>query len=119
MPTQQRRATSHCKTHRKAQERFADTTRGVEHRQTSLWQNRVEQHFSWWYIDCEKIIEANGFKRGYRLVNAVAGRATMSCVQKAFQDIANAIEQHGFGRMLVVQSLPDTTIEEQLFAFEA
>ena len=63
IPTENRPATRNGEANRQAEPGFPDTSRGVQHRETSLGQNRGQQHFARRHLKSQKILQANRLKR--------------------------------------------------------
>jgi hypothetical protein len=63
IPTEHRPATRNGEANRQAEPRFTHTPWRVEHRKTSLGQNRGQQHFARWHLKSQKIQQANRLKR--------------------------------------------------------
>ena len=63
IPMENRPTTCNREANRQAKPRFANTSRGVEHRQTSLRQDRSQQHFSGRYLKGQKILQPDWLKR--------------------------------------------------------
>ena len=63
IPMENRPTTCNREANRQAEPGFPDTPWGVEHRETSLGQNRGQQHFARRHLKSQKILQANRLKR--------------------------------------------------------
>jgi hypothetical protein len=63
IPPENRPATRNGQANRQAEPGFPDPSWGVQHRETSLGQNRGQQHFPWRHLKSQKVLKANRLKR--------------------------------------------------------
>jgi hypothetical protein len=63
IPMENRPTTCNREANRQAEPGFPDTSRGVQHRETSLGQNGGQQKFPWRHLKSQKILQTNRLKR--------------------------------------------------------